>query len=343
MKMSDNVNFEKIIKTEKRKKWLKTIAVSGAATVIIGGSVFYAIHNQLGIQMAKQASKQQRQFNIDDLISSPNIISTSQYFSTTKTTQGTLKSDREKNIDGYRVAYPEKNVTFNTHGIESASAQTPNIYNKNPATKEIIATNRQSQQKEPLFFNVKYEHAYQSEKDKKELLAPSIPTHEAKTLSQLPNALGEVAITFDKRYSYDDIRQMMPENVMINYYWLGIHSDKLDTMSVAGSYTGLNASDDGTGKLTEGAEVKAGKNDFSGYQGLKSALKQQSGQRTVNNVDIAKDGQRQVSKNLKTAKFAGVIVTGRTQNLARLDSQKYTFATNVGVTTPIMPYQAPIK
>ena len=50
-----------------------------------------------------------------------------------------------------------------------------------------------------------------------------------------------------------------------------------------------------------------------------------------------------MSKNLKTAKFAGVIVTGRTQNLAKLDNQKYTFATNVGVTTPIMPYQAPIK
>ncbi len=340
MKMSDNVNFEKIIKTEKRKKWLKTIAVSGAATVIIGGSVFYAVYNQLGIQMAKQASKQQRQFNIDDLIYSPNIISTSQYYSTTKTIQGTLKSDREKNIDGYHVAYPEKKVTFNTHGIESASAQTLNIYNKNPATKEIIATNRQSQQKEPLFFNVKYEHAYQSEKDKKELLASSIPTHEAETLSQLSNTLGEVAITFDKRYSYDDIRQMIPDNVMINYYWLGIHSDKLDTMSAAGSYIGLNASDDGTGKLTEG---KAEKNEFLGYQGLKSALKQQSGQQTVNNVDIAKDGQKQMSKNLKTAKFAGVIVTGRTQNLAKLDNQKYTFATNVGVTTPIMPYQEPIK
>ncbi|WP_294975626.1 anti sigma factor C-terminal domain-containing protein [uncultured Leuconostoc sp.] len=338
--MSDNVNFEKIIKTEKRKKWLKTIAVSGAATVIIGGSVFYAVYNQLGIQMAKQASKQQRQFNIDDLIYSPNIISTSQYYSTTKTIQGTLKSDREKNIDGYHVAYPEKKVTFNTHGIESASAQTLNIYNKNPATKEIIATNRQSQQKEPLFFNVKYEHAYQSEKDKKELLASSIPTHEAETLSQLSNTLGEVAITFDKRYSYDDIRQMIPDNVMINYYWLGIHSDKLDTMSAAGSYIGLNASDDGTGKLTEG---KAEKNEFLGYQGLKSALKQQSGQQTVNNVDIAKDGQKQMSKNLKTAKFAGVIVTGRTQNLAKLDNQKYTFATNVGVTTPIMPYQEPIK
>ncbi|MGY3742692.1 anti sigma factor C-terminal domain-containing protein [Leuconostoc inhae] len=338
--MSDNVNFEKIIKTEKRKKWLKTIAVASAVTVIVGGSLFYAVHKQLGRQMVKQAAKQQRQFNIDDLIASPNIVSTSQYFSMTKTTQSTLKSDREKNIDGYRVAYPEKNVTFNTHGIESASAQAPNMYNKNPATKEVIARNRQSQQKEPLFFNVKYERAYQAAKDKKALLEPSISTHEAETLSQLSNTLGEVAITFDKRYSYDDIRQMIPENVMINYYWLGIHSDKLDTMSAAGSYIGLNASDDGTGKLTEG---KAEKNEFLGYQGLKSALKQQSGQQTVNNVDIAKDGQKQVSKNLKTAKFAGVIVTGRTQNLAKLDNQKYTFATNVGVTTPIMPYQEPIK
>ncbi|SPJ44007.1 hypothetical protein LAA29_70088 [Leuconostoc carnosum] len=32
------------------------------------------------------------------------------------------------------------------------------------------------------------------------------------------NTLGEVAITFDKRYTYDDIRTMLPNNVMINYY-----------------------------------------------------------------------------------------------------------------------------
>lgn len=341
MKMSDNINFEKIVKIEKRKKMLKTIAIACAATLVVGGGGAYATHQFVGHKMQKEAEKQQRQFNIEDLIYSPNMISTSQYFSVTRATQSTLKSDREKNIDGYRVSYPEKSISFNMHGIESASSQTPNVVSKNGSSKEVIATNRQSQQKEPLFFNVKYAHAYQSAKDQKSMLAPSKPTHEAETLDHLSNSLSEVAITFDKRYSYDDIRQMIPDNVMINYYWLGIKSDKLDATHAP--YIGLNASEDGTGKLTEGTEIKASQNEFFGYQGLKQVLKDQSGRQVIDNIDIAKDGQKLIAKDLKSATFAGVIVTGRTQNLAKLDSQHYTFATNVGVTTPIMPYQEPIK
>ena len=62
-----------------------------------------------------------------------------------------------------------------------------------------------------------------------------------------------------------------------------------------------------------------------------------------NDISLIKDAKKQLAANLKNSEFAGVIVTGRTENLAKLDQMPYVYATNVGVTTPIMPYLEPLK
>ncbi|WP_220740940.1 anti sigma factor C-terminal domain-containing protein [Leuconostoc miyukkimchii] len=342
--MSDNQNFEKIIKKEKRKKWIKTALISGMMTVLIGGSVTLLTRNIIGKQMQKQADQQIEQFNIEDLIYSPNIISTSQHYSLTAMTRSTLSSDREKNVDGYHVAYPEKSVSFNLSGREGGNDISPNIYtSENTKNVNIMATNRKTQQKEPIFFNRAYPKWYDKQQKKSKLLTPIKPTHEASTLNDLPNTLGEIAITFDKRYKYDDILKMIPKNVMINYYWLGLHTPRLDTLSGIDAYIGLNAKDDGSGELVDKFSDELDSNQYVGYQGLKKALQSETNKGVINDIDVAKDAQKQLAPTLKTAKFAGVIVTGRTENLAKLDNLSYVYATNVGVTTPIMPYQKPIK
>ncbi|WP_349582225.1 anti sigma factor C-terminal domain-containing protein [Leuconostoc citreum] len=342
--MNDNQNFERIIKKEKRKKQLITAVISSIVTVTIGFVAVMATTIILGKQMDVQAEKQINQFNIADLIYSPNIRSTSQRYRLTAMTRATLSSDRQKNIDGYRVAYPEKKVILNLSGPESSSETSSNIY-KNDTIKNIniMAANPKTGQKEPIFFNRAYPNWYGSQKNKDKLMSPITPTHEAKTLQALPNTLGEVAITFDKRYRYEDILKMMPHNIMINYYWLGFHSDALDTSSHVGCYVGLNAKDDGSGKLNDQFAGLPDKTKYNDYQGLKKALKSQINRKNVDYIDIAKDAEKQLAPSLKTAEFAGVIVTGRTENLAKLDQLPYTYASNVGITTPIMPYQSPIK
>ncbi|MEM0561834.1 hypothetical protein WMC37_01860 [Leuconostoc mesenteroides subsp. mesenteroides] len=49
---------------------------------------------------------------------------------------------------------------------------------------------------------------------------------------------------------------MIPDNVMINYYWVGFENSNTSTIASAGNYIGLNASDDGKGSLQEGSTKK---------------------------------------------------------------------------------------
>uniref|UniRef100_UPI002905F6F9 anti sigma factor C-terminal domain-containing protein n=1 Tax=Listeria monocytogenes TaxID=1639 RepID=UPI002905F6F9 len=53
-----------------------------------------------------------------------------------------------------------------------------------------------------------------------------LPTHDADKISQLSNHVAEVAVTFDKAYSYNEIQKMIPENLLINWYWIGYNDSK---------------------------------------------------------------------------------------------------------------------
>ena len=43
------------------------------------------------------------------------------------------------------------------------------------------------------------------------------------------------------------------------------------------------------------------------------------------------------------AKYSGIIVSGRTENLATLDDEPYVYTTNVGLQAEILPYIEPTK
>ena len=65
----------------------------------------------------------------------------------------------------------------------------------------------------------------------------------------------------------------------------------------------------------------------------------------MNGLDIYQDALKQIEKypTLKTAKFSGIIVSGRTENLATLDDESYVYTTNVGLQAEILPYIEPTK
>ena len=341
--MRDHQNFETIIKNEKRKKWLKMIGTSSLVTVVVGVSLAFGVYTTLTHRMEKQAQQAVRQFNISDFIFSPNVKATTQHYTLTSATRATLTSEREKNIDGYHVAYPARQATFSLAGQVGANTVSYNMWQK-PHSHQMIVTNRETQQKEPIFFNVAYPKWYQAQKNRSKFSVPMAPTHEAKGLSQLPNNLGEVALTFDKRYTYREILNMLPSNVMINYYWLGYHASNVASDQTGMPYIGLNANGDGRGELIDKTNNRLDDNQYVGYQGLKKALNQAEKMPMLSSdIPLIKDAKQQLAPDLQQAQFAGVIVTGRTENLAALDQLPAVCATNVGVTTPIMPYLEPLK
>ena len=86
--MKLNENFDQLIKKEKRKRLLKTIAISFVTTVVLLFIGFTLINKR----MEMQYKKAQEMANITDMIESPNLVSQSQYLSTSGRVTSQLKS-----------------------------------------------------------------------------------------------------------------------------------------------------------------------------------------------------------------------------------------------------------
>lgn len=336
--MKTTENFDKMIKTEKRKKLLKTIVVSLVTTIAVL-LVGFAVIKQ---RMATQYQKAQEIANITDMIQSPNIISTSQYLSVTGRVTSQLRSERFKNINGYWLAVAPLEINFGFRHLGNGFSDINSPLMK-PVSKtgEIGAFNRENGEKIPLFFNPKHQQ--------KETELETKVTHEAKTLATLKNHVAEVAVTFEEPLTYEEIQKQIPDNLLINWYWIGIASNQLSVEDMLGKVIGLNA--DEKGKLNDDALSTKGPNSnawyASNYPSFVAAVKRASETLGygIKNVDIYQDALKQVKRypTLKTAKFSGVIVSGRTENLAKLDDEPDVYATNVGLQTEILPYIDPTK
>ena len=333
--MKMNEDFDKIIKKEKRKKIVKTFAISVVTTLALL-FIGYTVSNR---GMALQYEKAKEMANITDMIESPNLISRSQYLSKTGWVTSQLKSDRFKNIDGYPVAAAPLEINFSLFGVGYASDQNSPLTVPITKTKDIGAFSRENGEKLPLFFNPKHKQS-ETEQEVK-------TTHEARTLSGLKNHVAEVAISFKEPMTYAEIQAKLPDNLLINWYWLGMASDQLSVTDTIGKVIGINA--DETGKLKDESLETSSSSSWSSanYPSFVTAVKTAAEKRGYNvaGIDIYKDALKQVEKypTLKTAKFAGIIVSGRTENLATLDAEPYIFATNVGLQAEILPYIEPMK
>ncbi|GAA2831680.1 anti sigma factor C-terminal domain-containing protein [Lactococcus raffinolactis] len=333
--MKLNENFDQLIKKEKRKRLLKTIAISFVTTVVLLFIGFTLINKR----MEMQYKKAQEMANITDMIESPNLVSQSQYLSTSGRVTSQLKSERFKNIDGYMVAATPLEINFSLFGIGYGSGKNSSLTVPITKTKEIGAFSRENGEKLPLFFNPKHKESETQQEAK--------ATHEARTLSGFKNHVAEVAISFKEPMTYAEIQAKIPENVLINWYWLGMASDQLSATETVGKVIGINA--DEAGKLSsEPLKSKTSSAWWSpNYPSFVAAVKTAAEKRgyTVNGLDIYQDALKQIEKypTLKTAKFSGIIVSGRTENLATLDDEPYVYTTNVGLQAEILPYIEPTK
>ena len=333
--MKLNENFDQLIKKEKRKRLLKTIAISFVTTVVLLFIGFTLINKR----MEMQYKKAQEMANITDMIESPNLVSQSQYLSTSGRVTSQLKSERFKNIDGYMVAATPLEINFSLFGIGYDSGKNLSLTVPITKTKEIGAFSRENGEKLPLFFNPKHKESETQQEAK--------ATHEARTLSGFKNHVAEVAISFKEPMTYAEIQAKIPENVLINWYWLGMASDQLSATETVGKVIGINA--DEAGKLSsEPLKSKTSSAWWSpNYPSFVAAVKTAAEKRgyTVNGLDIYQDALKQIEKypTLKTAKFSGIIVSGRTENLATLDDEPYVYTTNVGLQAEILPYIEPTK
>lgn len=333
--MNETEVFGKMIKREKRKKLFLSVGISIVTTLILAALGYFMINKRMAVQFKKA----QDIANITDMIESPNIVSTSQYTSGSGRFSAQLKSERFKNIDGYMVKTSPLEIDYNLFGIGYGDNHNSPLTVPITKTKQIGAFSRQNGEKVPMFFNPKHELNQDEQK--------TGVSHESKTLSSLDKHVAEVAISFKTPMTYEEIQKAIPGNLLINWYWIGMASDQLAVTDTVGKVIGINTDRDG--KLTDTPLQTSASSEWleHSYTSFVAAVKKAANQRsyTINHVDIYQDALKQVKKypSLEKAKFSGVIVSGRTENLAKLDDEPYIYATSVGVEAEMLPYIEPTK
>ncbi len=346
-------DFKKLAKRSKIKRVILTVVIS--FVVLIGGAL--GIVTFLNARAEKNSQALYRAQSIYNEIATPNLVSYGEVASYGTFTSASSTSKYTKNIDGYQQSWGTLNFSVNTIFTSPIQYVGNNITQYNGGnystdTGKKIAT----------FFTVGYTDMSGGSTARFDGGTGGITvTHEASTLKDMPKHLAEVAVTFDKPYSYDEIQKMVPKNLMINWYWIGLNAKKIDASSLP-LYIGINSdlgvtaqtykdyglydqpdntvTLDSVGEWNNYAQfamdVKAAKNYLTSF------VPSDSGSSTFY---LFEDAAKQIQKypTLDKAKFAGVILTGRTENFANLDSQKWVYATNVGATTEVVPYIKPIK
>ena len=329
------VNFDSVIKREKRKQRLVTSGILLVAVVLILGVGVTAVKQR----MASQYRAAQKVAMITDMIESPNVTSTSHYLAESGLFNRRLKSDRFKNIDGYLVKTAPLEINFSLFSVGYGGGTQLPITVPISKTKTIGAFNRENGEKLPLFFNPKHEAIKKANE--------ADTTHESQTLADLQKHVAEVAISFKEPMTYAEIQAKIPDNLLINWYWLGMASNKLSVTDTIGKVIGINANEIGQLTDTPGKSGRATDWTRHNYPDFVAAVKKAAATRKFNSsgIDIYQDALQQIKTypTLKQAKFSGIIVSGRTENLAQLDSQAYIYATNIGLDAEILPYIAPTK
>lgn len=317
--------FEILAKKSRRKRLWKTVAISTFVSLVILGLLGKGL-----IELAsKNGQNLQKQYEIMSEIAYPNVDYDSLYYTQTSYFSGTLRSDRFKDLNGVRVAYPAYEGNYSLTGSY-----------KNPTSEGTYSAKsgtytRELRQKYPVFYNVNAKVTKDSNSIPKELAS----------VKEMPDQLVEVAVTFDKPYTYKEIQQMIPNNLKVNWYWIGSQSKDGENGMV------LRSNPQTT--YGAGAELLAIDPTISSKEGQKTFLDylkevDKTFFPTVNNYNMYNDIETYLKKfsqldireekNRDQLTFSGVILTGKSENFAQLEGKEWNYASSIGASIQNKPY-----
>lgn len=324
-----NKDFHNFALKTKIKRWGLTTWIAltvFSAFIVIGWRVNSAI-------MEKNFFKTFEYSTAIFTASAPNVAYSNQIIDDYGVFSSNLHSDTYKDIDGYHVPWESYNFSFNVSNVGGL-----NLNTLSPSVNSNAYFTQTTNQKIASFFSTKTNY-------KSKEYYGIFPTRDAGKISQLANHVAEVAVTFDKPYSYKEIQKMIPEDLLINWYWIGYNNTKSLAAASQTNWFGLMSNSNHTGNGNN--SQLTGKLDNATYQDFKKSLTAiaKTNQITINDFSPSKDALKQVKKypTLKSAKFSGVILTGQTKNFANLDKNPWVYASNVGLTVELRPDIQPLK
>lgn len=302
--MKSNDPLALLAKKRRRKTFLMTIVFSLLTTLLLFALCFKLLSNMT----AKNGQKVYNDYQQLAEIAYPNISYNSLYYFPTGQFSGKVHADRFKDLDGIPVAYSPFEANYSLTGAFDAGAS--DVFSKNK-----LLYDRGNLQKIPQFYNTKVKF---SKNDIK-----TSPSQDLKYLNQLNDKVIEVAITFDKPYTYKEIKTMLPKNLKQNWLWIGTYTT-LDTSQWPNQF----------GTDTE--------NIHSAINTMFNVSKN-SPHIGINNVNIYSDLDNYLKdnkhiKDIDQLSFAGIILTGKSENFNSLKGKKWIYGSSLGASIDYQPY-----
>ena len=256
-------------------------------------------------------------------IAYPNIYSNSNIHNTTGFSN-LYQLSGFKDVDGVTVPYDTVTASVGPN-LEKIDQMADSVIPTSGINKNIMAFNAGQRVKIPLFFNIK---------NKDETDITSNPSQELPLVSEMKGQLVEVALTFDRPYTYSELQSMLPSNLKVNWYWLGTYSNY--------NTENLNISNIFGFKLTKD-DAEYSFDIFKTH--LKNSLKDKHGLTSITtskgevyNTKKELEYLNKTFKNLEDCKFSGVILTGKAENFAQLEEREWIYASSIGASVPNQPY-----
>ena len=352
-------NFEKIAQKNKRKNLLKIVSLSTVLTLAAAATILYGLTQKVN----SNAKKIQDHYLLKSEITYPNVDYISWGYRTTSFFSGDFYSNGVKDIDGILVPFEKYNASYSLYMT----------YDLNQDESLNLLDGGQSyytygnHYKVPIFYNTGYSGEYNLK-----------VTQDLDFIPKMTGQAVEVAITFDKPYTLAQIEEMVPNNLKLNWIWIGQAAtevdfgDRLDQQFGFDNYSNVALSAEQQAALEKEVDAAMEKdknadlntiyekyqanstvdslvslqNNYSNFQvQLQKYLDADYGFVTITDENgkeySAKDYLKdylEANKDPKTATFAGVILTGRAENFAQLQNVDWIYASNIGQSIQIQPY-----
>ncbi|NQP15384.1 hypothetical protein HO931_08355 [Streptococcus suis] len=313
--------FEEVTKKSKRKNLWKTIGLSsliGFILLLIGVQTVKII---VGAREGREVWEQTMLMEI----SYPNIKHDGIKIQSTSYVSGKLYCNLYKDLAGVPMAFGQHEIYYDLFDRHYDFAQ--HIPGNTFKYLYDFTTNT----KIPVFYN-----------RKKSVWSVQDIANELHYLKDMSGQLVEVAISFDKKYSLAEIKQMIPSNLKQNWYWIGTEGKQNTHYYRPEQLLGLDPED-----------IQLVFSDMPGdYMTGMDFMKEflESGdQKRAQYLDIPVDdlqafvdkfGDTDFTKQEEIDKleFAGIILTGKAEDFAQLEGKDWIYSSSIGASIPIQPY-----
>ncbi|MDN5387026.1 MULTISPECIES: anti sigma factor C-terminal domain-containing protein [Bacillus] len=290
----DDKSLNKSLKKAKRVTFFRTLFISAIVSILLVVGIYKTNLWWMSEKGSEVASELIRR---DAVMKAPNTIINTETLDI-GLFKGTIKREVYKVIEDKVIPWDTQEVHFGLRGFQSTSFSSHST-NIDDTTQIHIP----SGEREMLFYVPQFNYKNYA--------------NDLSKIKEFPNdKYIEMAISFDKSYSLEEVKTMLPKSVNPTWYWVNYYSNKSDDRESPESGQWLFGISDPSSKLGQVLSTPKVKSESDFLDRLKK---------------FNKNDYEYVKKRQKDGLIIGVVVTGTKDSLSSLQGQPYVKASSLGV------------